>query len=1139
MNSNRSNKNRGFALVVTISLLVLLAMLSVGLLSLSSLSLRGSDAIQGAALARSNARLSLQMALAQLQTFAGPDTRVTAPASAVAGVNGPRQLTGVWRSWEGDDHDDDGLPIAPDYGAKLAQGSLGENSSGKFLGWLVSGEDGEAPANSPPDLTEGADGVPLLSSGSLGSQSNLEVHVTPTELIAENGTVGSYAWWVQGENTKVRLNQTEEAANNDEALDQMLVSPGPSGSEFDLDDTSDISRAITHDTLNLLGGGQASENAVAQEYYHDLTVYSQGLLTNTANGGWRRDLSLLAETWSDVENGFPSFTTRPGEVITAGKSNRSGSSANNPLIYPWTRWTGGDFPSAVSWSALVDFATQYRHIRNSGDEVVLMMEETDPDKNHWIDSVKRMPVLARVHYVVSLASELENGKYQPSIILNPVITMWNPYSVALDLRRIPNFSVQLQLGSPIEISLKCGSKVETVNLRDFGNERWIIPAGGSADTVWLPGEVRTYSPTGSAEVIKGSNTLTFKPGYSPSGGARYPVNQFEPQIGYVPYSAVAATNSLDLNLPNVKGSGIYFNHKRLASGNQWSAPKTTNVQCALDIAAAQRMLGKDVSLTLVTDSLSRLAGKTPEPFLTIVSSLRFGRDVNSNQNNIVVNGIHNMNPIVGFMVNGSDATDATVLEGRFDCFPYNVQYFPVNGANSPGMPSGLANDPEGYLGGGFSFNDGLSNLVLLEVPTRPLRTIGGLQHFNVNASNPWAPYTLNALGNSTTSPFLRSDRVQLTPPRGVTANAIGHDHSYCFNHVMLDDWFVSSVAPDMAPFSSSEERGVEQVYADHLSGEEPLPHHYYQPAEPSSNADQEASDFLDDPEAWQKIAAHLVVDGMFNINSTSEEAWAMLLKRSFYPEESAYLTLENAVAGSGGGSASLVQSDGSIFPRTALSSDPAGGASGFSFLGQPQSFNEQQINALAREIVLEIQERGPFLSLSEFFNRQLSDDPSLARAGAVESALSRLARGAGGGGNPYSDLVKIFSDEASSTDMQGNTLSYPFPEAAEGNPAYGFPGWTRQADVLRPISGVLSARDDTFIIRAYGDVRDPRTNRIINQAWCEATVQRTADYVDSSETSGDDKYVLPSEDTLRSEANQRFGRRFKMIRFRWLSPDEV
>ena len=106
-----------------------------------------------------------------------------------------------------------------------------------------------------------------------------------------------------------------------------------------------------------------------------------------------------------------------------------------------------------------------------------------------------------------------------------------------------------------------------------------------------------------------------------------------------------------------------------------------------------------------------------------------------------------------------------------------------------------------------------------------------------------------------------------------------------------------------------------------------------------------------------------------------------------------------------------------------------------------------------------------------------------------------------------------------------------FPEAAVGKSTYGLPGWTRQADVLRPIAPILSARDDTFTIRAYGDARNA-AGKITSRATCEAVVRRVRDFVDPSDAA--EITTLP-----KSAANQFFGRRYQIVSFRWLSSARI
>lgn len=100
---HRKPKHRGFTLVMVLSLLMLLVMIAVGVLSLSATSLRQSAQASAMSQARANAKMALMLALGELQLRTGLDTRVTAPADLLDASNPP--LVGVWRSWEGSDHD--------------------------------------------------------------------------------------------------------------------------------------------------------------------------------------------------------------------------------------------------------------------------------------------------------------------------------------------------------------------------------------------------------------------------------------------------------------------------------------------------------------------------------------------------------------------------------------------------------------------------------------------------------------------------------------------------------------------------------------------------------------------------------------------------------------------------------------------------------------------------------------------------------------------------------------------------------------------------------------------------------------------------------------------------------------------------
>ena len=70
-------------MIVTVSLMILLTLVAVGMLTLSAISLRTSGHGEAMMTARANARLAMMLALGDLQKTMGPDRGISAPASAV------------------------------------------------------------------------------------------------------------------------------------------------------------------------------------------------------------------------------------------------------------------------------------------------------------------------------------------------------------------------------------------------------------------------------------------------------------------------------------------------------------------------------------------------------------------------------------------------------------------------------------------------------------------------------------------------------------------------------------------------------------------------------------------------------------------------------------------------------------------------------------------------------------------------------------------------------------------------------------------------------------------------------------------------------------------------------------------------
>jgi hypothetical protein len=256
------------------------------------------------------------------------------------------------------------------------------------------------------------------------------------------------------------------------------------------------------------------------------------------------------------------------------------------------------------------------------------------------------------------------------------------------------------------------------------------------------------------------------------------------------------------------------------------------------------------------------------------------------------------------------------------------------------------------------------------------------------------------------------------------------------------------------------------------------------------------ADKLLDPEGCLRIANYLTVDGAFNINSTDVDAWVALL--SGMRGQSFQVNGTNTSSGSE-----------TAFPRFRT---PVGSKN--DVWNGYRALSDGQIRTLAENIVQEVKLRGPFLSLGEFVNRRI-EGSELGKAGAIQAAIDKAALN-----------TKLL-----------NLSIVGFPPDARTNitadTGVNLPGHLTQADVLQSLAPVITCRSDTFTIRGYGDAKDP-DGKVIARAWCEAVVQRTPDFVDSTDSA--DSAIADL-----NEVNQTFGRRFQVISFRqipWLEMNQ-
>jgi hypothetical protein len=338
------------------------------------------------------------------------------------------------------------------------------------------------------------------------------------------------------------------------------------------------------------------------------------------------------------------------------------------------------------------------------------------------------------------------------------------------------------------------------------------------------------------------------------------------------------------------------------------------------------------------------------------------------------------------------------------------------------------------------------------------------------------------------------------------------------------------------------------------------------------------------------LARNSLYNGGFNVNSTSKSAWKAVLGA---------MRGQRLPEGSGGA--------GTTTALTKFSRAIGGtGTDGSEPWTKHRELTDAQIDELAERVVAEVRGRGPFMSLADFINRRLVNSEIYGLKGALQAAIdktewdgsqSRRVNGtginnAGGvfssplapvpGPNNY-DPSLLKGDGSTGSTFWMETSAYPkidpklrFPslkamsarnDSTQVTAGLGAPGLVTQMDVLNSVGPNLTARSDTFVIRAYGEALDG-AGQVIGKAWVEVVVQRGMQYMlpGVNGVNGDDPNrrrlayrdegknygaqptvetyernlpvgVLPTANA--ANLNRLFGRRFRPTGLRWLGVNEL
>lgn len=1023
-----------------------------------------------------------------------------------------------------------------------------------------------APDSDPKRFIRDAQGRPhhmLVSPGSGDGVDALERAVTAPEVAIENDSgviTGHYAWWVGDEGVKARINlidayddptptDTEKlrriASAQRTAAEAITTEESVGIANFYQPNEERLADVIDLTDLSLLAQQPQQREQyydVLQERIHDVTISSEGVLADVKHGGLKRDLSYLLgqpdrasmRQVIDAAYGAPVTNTDGANYsrvlspeiteLVAFPSGIGGSGKFDPTADP------GMFSYTPTWEQIWSFY-------NMGNET------DDVPAGVFNDSGQAIPrnQTATEHGIHPIITQAKlfyrlqiNGTIDVEII--PLVVLANPYSVPL---APSEFQVKL-LGPDLEI--RYGSTTDPYNptTDDFGTEdRYKMSNSGLTHVtftletpVMAPGEAQIYTLAAQSTVVPSSESaqksteFLMENDFWPDAHLVINTNEsIPPPDPEAPSDEQDMYAVLYMGSPDMRSFLMHnfepedvdvFDDRKLLQYIQSWAPSTQASQSRFVVyptSNGEEKIGGGASFALNDLYFNKYYGLHSAPF--------YQQNFRSN----IVDGFH------GY-TGPTHLLQTALAQGKSGAAG-NHEYIGAHLLRPSGSLTQARWGPINTGVGNYEtvapeiFNSpdvGLVNL-LYDVPTEEvsLASLGQMQHLNTNAfidRGNWKHSSVNGrkVGETTTVqswqvnyPISNSYAHPRVPRDQIMNNFVSgyfYDGSYIWNDLLWDQFYFSTY-PASGDFDFADDQLVNARY------------HPFRPIDevPLDDTDsfRGADGNLADSANSRMAAQNLLAAGAFNVNSTSPEAWKAI-----------FSALRDVEIGSETDSNNLT----APFTRVL---DPIGGSENAQYADQPNAWSgfrnltQEEIDELAEEMVLQVRRRGPFLSMSDFVNRSLitseEDTYDVGLSGALQSAIDAVV-------NQTDEMVLDQGSEDANliTKLTSGHANHVVDNEFRMPSVAGYPGYLLQADVLSAIGAHLTARSDTFRIRTYGDAVNPLTQEVEARAWCEAIVQRVPDYV-----AADDE---PHEDAQHPD-NLKFGRRYKIVSFRWLTPNEI
>lgn len=1060
-----------FALTAAFCLMAFLLLLAIASSVFLSLQTKAGAAECTRRRARLNALAATRIALGELQTAVGPDRRATADASLPesddsAGFS--RRWVGVLRTDRLKDEKTDAPPFVhrDDAGVALVDDRYRHvgrdfHAEKEFLRRLVSRGDEPGAASFPRrEIFPATGDTPA---------------VYAPRVVSESGDI-SFAWWASDENTKA------------------FIGPGPKpGTEKDFSLPRGAGLALLPG-WNAAGRRPATTPASAPALVaealldaqklgalaHDFTTVAAGVLADGRAGGLRTDVTP-----------FLLSTGREGEFTDDSPAVVDTPAAPGPFVHAGPRWgmfrawvVAGGKPGDLTPSA----GTRHR-VPDTGKASEKFHDGTHPDLPDVL--APTAPVIAPVLVEAAVYSKLsgddsrrnKDGAPWLRLHLHPRVVLWNPYAAPLAPAR---YLVHLRMnGSPVFTLVNAKAKLTGAisGWRVYDNTKvnYATTQGTLLFVLDCPrlaaGESKLFLPPATAPLYgKSAGTKTY----------RADANVL------VPATANSNANFYLEDYDAFEDAGVKALAGVSLAGEKWRCENSAGEDFAAALSlmppgagdwnslrAAPTLRYASVSVkggsgtTPVagwpagrTETLSDDGDAPPPPGMRDGIRLRWLNEPAANRSAYSPSGHADIAPLENF-----NPTAPLAFIHPFENFPAaasaaggrKTEMFGLYTRDAPDA----ATEPEAlkpvggvvaHPFGPASVFPGVSRVVATGFPKSPGFAVSWAEFSDVPFSA-FAWHPLRTPGESGITPVTPADATAHTRNAVAWADLASGgkfamdavrlterpefprvaDMRFEMNHALWDRFtLLTGDAVRRAAFES-----------DPLG--HPLPNPLLIPAPGAV-----LHGALTGDRPTKTGPAAVLLAGAFNVNSTSVIAWEQWLARARGLDATG---VPSPVSGDKTPFAKFPANPGDACDRA-----PAANESGL-WRGH-RRLSDDEIRKLAGAIVEEVKLRGPFLSLSDFVNRRLSDDPvnldpanpSLNACGALAAAIAKS--GLNDRATP-SSLV--------TARVTGHPGTKHLPVQKAWSRAESASGFLTQGDLLKTGGALLAARGDTFLLRVRAE----------------------------------------------------------------------